>query len=316
MFLFPYNSGDTSTKIITLSSDGFRAFAKELETQKIIRSWRSLDVLSRLKNADKALKSGEYELSPSMTPKQILAKLLTGEIVKRPITIREGLTIWEIAKILEENEICKARDFQSAVTNRSLLAQMGILADSFEGYLFPETYLFNKNTSASSVILAMVELFNAKWTPEREKKANLLDKSKHEIITLASMIEKESGSNTAEQKMISSVFYNRLKINMRLQSDPTAVYLNPNFEGIIKDTDLNDPNAYNTYFITGLPPGPICNPGDKAIEAALSPEASQNLYFVADGKGGHTFSADLESHNIAVTKYREFRLRQQAQNVK
>jgi UPF0755 protein len=184
------------------------------------------------------------------------------------------------------------------------LKELGIAGTSLEGYLFPDTYQFPRNTSAKKIVVAMNDQLQKRWLPEWDDRLKQLSMTKHQALTLASIIEKESGG-VAEQPVISSVFHNRLKKGMKLQADPTVIYGIPNFNGNITKEDLQTPTPYNTYVITGLPPGPIANPGVSAIKAALYPVTTNYLYFVANGQGGHIFSETLDDHNELVNAYQK-----------
>lgn len=302
-FLEPANPGDTKVVLIDVTPEkSFREFAQELESKGLVRTAFSLRAIARFKELDKDLKAGEYELSPSMTPEQILAKIVRGEMVLRRATIKEGARAIEMGPIFEAAGITTAADFSAALLDRELLQQLGVPAQSFEGYLFPETYQFPRNTPAKKVIAAMKGQFDAQWSPEWEGRLKVLGRSKHEAVTLASIVEKESG-NVEEQPKIAGVFLNRLQLGMRLQADPTVIYGIENFNGNITKEDLQRPTPYNTYLIPGLPPGPISSPGRSALNATLFPEQSQYLYFVGNGKGRHVFSETLFDHNNAVNEF-------------
>ena len=199
---------------------------------------------------------------------------------------------------------CRLKDkFIKESRNIEWIDSLNIPSDSLEGYLFPETYHFSKQTSEHKIIHTMVDAFK-----KRVINQELLDRvqrsglSLHEIITLASLIEKETGLNE-ERKHISSVFHNRLRKNMRLQTDPTVIYAINEFNGNIRKKDLNINSPYNTYRYKGLPPGPIASPGLKSITAALNPIKTNHLYFVSRKDGSHHFSSSLEEHNHAVRRY-------------
>jgi UPF0755 protein len=216
------------------------------------------------------------------------------------------MTIREISVVLEEAGIAKAQELQALAYDQYVTNEEGITASSLEGYLFPETYNFRRNTPARKIISVMREEFKKRWQPEWDERARSLNLSPHEIVTLASIIEKESG-NFDEQPIISSVFHNRLKKGMRLQADPTVIYGIKNFNGNLTKLDLITETPYNTYTIDGLPPGPIANPGSAAIKAALYPADTQFYYFVGNRAGRHIFSQDLEQHNQAVNRYQRGR---------
>ncbi len=279
---------------------------EELKLKGLVRFGWSVSIISRLKGEDKKIEAGEYELRASMTPKEILAKLVSGEVVKRVVLLKEGMSIWELGAVAEQAGLVKADEVAAVLTDANLLSKAGISAKSFEGYLFPDTYHFSRPVKAERIVWTMMEEAEKRWRPEWTERALELNLTRHEILTLASIIEKESG-NLEEQPLISSVFHNRLKKGMKLESDPTVVYGITDFDGVITKKHLREPHPYNTYVNFGLPPGPICNPGESAIKAALYPDPnSQYEFFVADGRGGHVFSANLKDHQAAVAQYRAF----------
>ncbi len=303
-FFTPFIPESDKVFLVELASgSSFRSFCDQLESKGIIRSAWMLDFISQVKKSDTKIKAGEYQLSPAMSPQDILNKLSKGEVFKRILTVKEGMDIWQIAKALEDAQILLGTEFIQAVQDRMLLDKLEVTAPSLEGYLFPETYHFSGKQTALAVIWTMVEQFYKKWKPEYDQRLTELNLSKHEIITLASIIEKESG-NQSEQPLISSVFHNRLRSGMKLESDPTLVYGLQDFNGVVLNKHKETESPYNTYKNFGLPPGPIANPGQSAIRAALYPEDSDFLFFVADGKGGHKFSTNLREHNDAVRDYR------------
>ena len=307
-FLEPLDPS-SQEKIIVEIAPGktFTQICRLIQEKGIVRYSWGLSTIARIKQVDTRINAGEYELSSSMSPPQVLRKLVSGDIVRRQVTLREGQTIWELGPALEKVGIITAKDFNPALTDSELLAKAGISAPSFEGYLFPETYLFSRPISASDIIWRMLEEGARHWAPEFTARAAELRMSRHEVLTLASIIEKES-SMFEEQPFISAVFHNRLNQGMKLQADPTVIYGIPNFNGNLTKEDLqNATNPYNTYTHFGLPPGPIANPGDTAIKAALYPADSGFLFFVADGNGRHAFASTLQEHNENVLKYQKNR---------
>lgn len=283
-------------------NDPFQAVAQQLKEKSLIRSSLAFRVTAQLQNKDTQIKAGEYEMSPSMSPREILDRMVRGEMFHRRVTVKEGMSLADIMKTLKEAGIIEPLPFQLALEDREFLESQGIESSSFEGYLFPETYYFPRNTSPKKIIAAMHEQLEKRWLPEWTQRAEILELSKHNVLTLASIIEKESG-NFDEQPVISSVFHNRLKRNMRLQADPTVIYGIKDFNGNITKRDLTTLTPYNTYMIDGLPPGPIANPGINAIKAALYPADTNYLYFVGNGDGEHIFSESLDQHNNAVNQY-------------
>lgn len=280
----------------------FKQVAQSLYEKDLINSKWGLTALARFDGSDKKIVAGEFELTKSMSVLDILKRLASGDVIKRKIVFKEGASIRELGKLLEDAGLLTKNEFDPSLYDRSLLTEAGLTSDSFEGYLFPNTYTFSRPVTARKIIWTMMEEGDNRWKPDFTDRADQLSLSRHEVLTLASIIEKESG-NFDEQPLISSVFHNRLKENMRLQSDPTVIYGIPDFNGNLTREDLDLPTPYNTYTRHGLPPGPICNPGETAIKAALYPAPTQYLYFVADGKGTHAFAATLVDHNRNVQKY-------------
>ena len=275
--------------------------SQELFRQNLIRSANAFQAIALIQDKEKLIKVGEYYISPSMLPAEILQRITSGKTVLHSITIPEGYRITEIANLLEEKDLADKNIFLQQAKNVELLE--GIPTSSLEGYLFPDTYHFGKRTTEAAIINKMVETFKERaLKQEFLKRAEDLGFSYHEIITLASLIEKETGKDS-ERKQISSVFHNRLKKNMLLQTDPTVIYVIDIFDGNIRKRDLKIDSPYNTYLYKGLPPGPIANPGLKSIIAALYPANTSNLYFVSKQDGSHKFSATLNEHNRAVKKY-------------
>jgi len=303
LFLSPASPGNEQVVLFeVVPESSLKTISQTLEQRGIIKNWWTVTYLARMTGKDTKITAGEYELSPSMTPVQVLAKIAGGKPFERRVTLREGASIWELGALLEEAGILTKAEFNPALTDRQLLAAAGIPGDSFEGYLFPNTYHFSRPVTAKKIIWRMMEEGENNWPQNFSERADALKLSRHQVITLASIIEKESG-NVEEQPMISSVFHNRMGRNMKLQSDPTVIYGIPEFNGNLTKADLERPSPYNTYVNAGLPPGPICNPGRKAIEATLFPQETGYLYFVGDGKGSHVFSVTLAEHNTAVAKY-------------
>jgi UPF0755 protein len=302
-FLTPVNPSDTKPRLFEIPPDSsVKTIAKSLEQGGYVKRWWAISYLSRMLGRDRRVSAGEYELSPSMTAVEILNKLVSGQTFERKVTFKEGASIWELGALLEEAGIISRAEFNAALTDRQLLTTAQIPSESFEGYLFPNTYFFSRPVTPRTIIFKMIEEGEGKWPDEFTNRADQLGLNRHQVLTLASIIEKESG-NREEQPLVSSVFHNRLAKNMRLQSDPTVIYGIPEFNGDLTRADLERPSPYNTYTIDGLPPGPICNPGESAIRAALYPAETTYLYFVGDGQGAHVFSTTLTEHNAAVSRY-------------
>ena len=284
----------------------FSAVVRKLRAQRVIPNEKLFSLWARLTGSDKKIQWGVYRFDPSLAPQEVLHRLVTGKRVFFMVTIPEGLTIKEIAELLAKMQIADREKFLAAAADPELLTTLGLLDKGLEGYLFPNTYQFTPMTSEREIILTMAEQFRKASEPIWAQLGSGHNLNRHEIITLASIIEKETGVE-AERPWISAVFHNRLKRNMALQSDPTVIYGLKEFDGNLTRKDLKDQNPYNTYRIPALPPGPICNPSLASIKAALQPADVPYLFFVSKNDGTHIFSQDLESHNQAVRTHQPVR---------
>jgi len=264
--------------------------------------------LAIAKRARRLIRAGEYEFSTSMTPSALMDKLLHGDTKKYPVTIPEDYTMEQIAARLLKDKLISENDFFDLAEDQAFIRSLGINAETLEGYLFPETYNLERSMTTRQILRMMVNQFWKKVTPEMIAKAAAMGLSTHQFVTLASMVGKES-SVSSEKPLISAVFHNRLKKGMRLQSDPTAVYDLENFKGKVLRSHLKRNSPYNTYVISGLPPGPIANPGLDSLKATLEPEAVNYLYFVSKGDGSHFFSASMDMHIEAISRFRNTRIK-------
>jgi UPF0755 protein len=259
--------------------------------------------LTVIKNARRHIRAGEYEFNTSLTPNAIIEKLIRGDIKKYKVTIPEDFSLKEIVDRLKEYKLIDEDDFLEMAGDEDFLKSLNIQVDSIEGYLFPDTYFFDRSMSPRQIMKIMVSQFWKKITPEMIKRAEEMKLDVHKLVTFASIIGKESG-NDAEKPMISAVFHNRLRKRMRLQSDPTSVYDLDSFEGKVLRSHLRRKSPYNTYVIKDLPPGPIANPGVASLKAVLYPAPVNYLYFVSKKDGSHFFSASLSEHKKAINRYR------------
>lgn len=284
------------------SGQAFGETIRQLQTAGIVRSPRRFEILARMKRLDTKIQAGEYWLSADVTPSKLLHQLASGKVRMHTLTLPEGYAIQQYAAIVEEKGLASAEDFLAVAQDPNLAHEYGIPGNTLEGYLFPDTYHFPKGLPPKHLIDHLIAKFWTVFTPKWEERLRDLNMTLHEIVTLASIIEKETGA-PSERKLISSVFHNRLKKNMRLQSDPTVIYGLKDFSGNLTKKDLETPTPYNTYTNGGLPPGPIANPGVEALEAALYPANTNYLYFVSKNNGAHQFSSSLKEHNRAVQKY-------------
>lgn len=285
-----------------LPGENFTSLSSKLKQQGIIANIHYFKLLALFRGDDKKLKAGEYPLSAAMTPNQVLDALVDGKTYLHRLTIPEGFTLKQIAEELRTNELGQADEFIALAADPQYVSSFEIDARSLEGYLFPDTYYFPKTATTKMIISKMVERFDEQFPTQWNDRAKALGRTVHEIVTLASIIEKETGASF-ERPLIASVFHNRLKRKMRLESDPTVIYGIPNFDGNIKRKHLREMTPYNTYRIKGLPPGPIANPGRDAIKAALYPDKTDYLFFVSKKDTTHHFSKTIREHQNAVRKY-------------
>lgn len=285
------------------SGEGFASINGRLSQQKLIKSAKLFHRYSQFKKVMTSFKSGDYLIKPGMTMANIIDLFVSGQSVTISVTIPEGKNMYDVGKILEERSIVSYDDFIAAAKDETLIKELGIEAQTAEGYLYPETYQFTKNTPARTVVATMVRLFNQKVSSFDFTHPIL--KTRHEIVTLASIVEKETGASW-ERPMIAGVFKNRLKKKMRLQSDPTIIYHKyETWDGNIRRSDIQRTTPYNTYRIPGLPIGPISNPGAAAIQAVLEPDKHNYLFFVSKNDGTHIFSETYRQHRAAVDEWQK-----------
>jgi len=252
------------------------------------------------------LPAGEFELTAGKNPVELLWQLSRARPLQHAVTIPEGLRATDIAEIFARDGWGDRKRFMELVASPSFAESLKITGvASLEGYLYPDTYyLIKADYSAEKLIRMLVARFRQVYGQMAADYAGGL--SRHEIVIMASIVEKETG-NPSERPLIASVFLNRLKLRMRLQSDPTVIYGIENFSGNLTRKDLKTPSPYNTYVIPALPVGPICNPGGDAIRAVFQPSQDKSLYFVSKNNGSHYFSKSLAEHNRAVYKYQKKR---------
>jgi UPF0755 protein len=281
----------------------FRQVAALLERERLVPSRVGFLLLGRLTLADRRIIPGEYALHGGMAPREILAKLLAGQVVLHPVTIPEGYTVAQIAALLEEKGLTNAKEFLARAQDREfILSTLHLDLPNLEGYLFPDTYHFSRHAKAKEMITTMIDRFWQTFTPDWRGRAQDIHMTVHQVLTLASIIEKETGAD-GERELIASVFHNRLQKRIPLQSDPTVIYGMTSFDGNLRRRDLEKTTPYNTYRVVGLPPGPIANPGAHSIRATLYPASTTYLYFVSKNNGTHQFSSTLTEHNLAVDRY-------------
>lgn len=289
--LFTVHPGDPLSRV-----------ARRLAEDGLVRDARAVEWLARWRGAAGSLRVGEYRLQASLTPGEILARLTAGRVATYEVAIPEGFTAVQVAARLEEAGLADSQAFVRAVEDAELARELGVPANRLEGYLYPETYRLPRGLSAEAVVEVMVEQFQQVWA-EFAPHAAARGLSLHEVVTLASIVEKETGA-AEERPRIASVFANRIARRMRLESDPTVIYGIPDFDGNLRRRDLeNEENPYNTYRIAGLPPGPIASPGREALAAVVDPEQSDYLFFVSKNDGTHAFSRTYREHVNNVNRY-------------
>ncbi len=281
--------------------ESFASVNYRLHKQNLIKNKKIFHRYAQFNHLMTKIKQGNFTIPPGSSMIDIIELLISSKgqtFIK--VTIPEGKNLYEIAEILAKKNITPKSDFIKVAKNTHFIEKLGIKAETLEGRLYPETYFFSKGMTPEDVALKFVSTFN-------EKTSNLdfsqSDLSQEEILTLASIIEKETGASF-ERPIISGVFHNRLKKGMRLQSDPTTIYgIYERFNGNLKKEHLLEKTPYNTYKINGLPKGPIANPGRKSLEAALQPEKHPFLYFVSKNDGTHIFSKSYKEHKAAVENW-------------
>lgn len=305
--LSPEDPGRVLSFVIEPGS-AFITIARNLEAEGLITDADMFVGLAQVNDLTGKVRAGEFHLSTGWVPNQILTEITTTPGVMQKFTLREGLNWWQVAARVEKAGLGSAELFQQAVHDPELLKKYNIPAESAEGYLFPETYMFTKAHDMSETALA--ELMIKEFF--RQAKGAFGDmlpapQKLHELVVLASIIEKETG-DPSERFRIAGVYTNRLKRPMRLQADPTTIYgLGQEFDGNLRFKHLEDKrNPYNTYQHDGLPPGPICSPGADALKSAAFPEPHRFFYFVAKGDGTSHFSKTLDEHNKAVARFQRW----------
>jgi UPF0755 protein len=300
-FLISPGQGSVVCNISFPPGSGIRKLANELKAGGVIRSSWHFVLMTRLRGDAHRLQAGEYRFSDEMTPDMILKKIVSGEVDYRKFTLPEGYSMYQAAELLEQKGYFRKGAFLGKCRDKALLVRLGIKEESAEGYLYPATYNLSRGGNEELLLEQMIGQFNKVYAGIQGLKS-AGGFSRNEIVTLASIIEKEAVS-ADEKPLISSVFHNRLRIGMPLQSDPTAVYGVRAFSGKVSKADIQRPSPYNTYLKKGLPPGPIGNPGSDAVQAAMNPAKTDFLYFVARQDGTHQFSRNLAEHNRAVVRY-------------
>ena len=281
--------------------------ARSLEAKGLIRDARAAQVFARAEEIASQLKVGEYELSAAQSTPEILQVLVEGRVQTHSVSIPEGLRASEIADRVEAAGLAQRDAFLAIVQDPDAAKKRGLEAETLEGYLYPDTYRFAKGLPAERIVDAMVDEFRSVYAELAAEADPPLDFTMHEVVTLASIVEKETGA-AHERPLIAAVFLNRLRRGMRLETDPSVIYGVPNFDGNLRRVHLRDAsNPYNTYKIRALPPGPIASPGREALRAVFHSADTPYLYFVSRNDGTHIFSKTYAEHDKAVNRYQRRR---------
>jgi UPF0755 protein len=304
----PYRKFTEDKLLVAIpSGTSLDSASRLLTTKGVVKDPWLLKGLFYYNRTQAKMKAGEYVFDRALTPFEVYDKLLRGEQQYLVITVPEGTNTFDLPAILAKEGI-KPEAVQAAMKSPLVLADLQSIDPGIhncEGFLFPETYFFTKTDDAEKILLKMIGEFKKRFLSQIRTRAQELGMSVLNVVTLASLIEKETGQGS-ERRLISGVFHNRLKHSMLLQCDPTVIYalrLTNDYKGTLTRADLQKQSPYNTYVTPGLPPGPICNPGAAAIQAAMNPETTDKLYFVSKNDGTHYFSATLQEHNRAVQQY-------------
>jgi UPF0755 protein len=298
----PIDNRTLDTTIYIPRGAGFFEIVDILDQAGMVKQKSLFVLLTLLKGGARQIKAGEYDLATSMSSFDVLDKLIRGEIKFHKVTIPEDYTLKQIADRLVAEHLVSEENFIRVATDPVFLASLNIAAASAEGYLYPDTYHFNRNMRTQEIVETMIRQFWKKITPQMMDRAKELGMTTTQMVALASLIGKETGYKEEKAK-VSAVFHNRLKKGMRLQSDPTAIYSLTDYQSVVRRKHLDTDTPYNTYKIMGLPPGPIANPGIDSLLAALYPAPVNYLYFVSNNDGTHQFTTTFAAHTQAVLKY-------------
>lgn len=296
----------TSARVMVPRGASLRVAAESLAAQGVIGSPRVFRLFARLTGAETAIKPGTYQFASDAGYRDVLDALVTGRGLIATVVIPEGFDVRDIAPALAKALRVPEDSVRVAVTDTAWQRELDIPVPSLEGYLFPATYTFAEGTTAREAVNAMIERFLEVWKPEWDARLQAMNISRHDAITMASIVEKEA-RKAEERPLISAVYWNRVKKRMPLQADPTVQYALPQHVARVLYKDLEVESKYNTYKYPGLPPGPIASPGEASIAAALAPAEVPYLFFVARPDGSHQFTETFEEHTRAIARIRTAR---------
>jgi UPF0755 protein len=302
----PYRGYEAAEQFVELpSGTGSQAIGERLVAAGIVRDVATFRTALWMSNKGRHLKAGEYRFDHPMTPFEVIDKIARGDVFVISVTIPEGLTFVEMAKIFESHGLGTAESFVKAAKDPAPIHGIDPAARDLEGYLFPETYALSRHTDAIKFTRMMVARFEKVFTPELRQAAAARSLTIRQAVTLASIVEKET-AKADERPLVAAVYTTRLRIGMPMQCDPTVIYgltKAGRYDGNIHKDDLSFDSPYNTYRYPGLPPGPIASPGRASLEAAVHPADADYLYFVSRNDGSHEFARTLEEHNRNVQKF-------------
>ena len=310
----PINSDSKkkSTIIIIPRGSTFEKVTAKIKENGMLPYPRLYHYLAKNMGAHSRVQSGEFEIQHYWNTHELLKFLISGKSILHRITIPEGINFAEIATRLNNANLANKKIILSLINDPDLIQKTGVPeAKSLEGFLFPETYFFSRAETERQILATMIAQYRKIFNFEFRKRTKEIGMTEYEILILASIVEKETG-NASERPLIASVFHNRIKRRMRLDSDPTVIYGIKNFDGNLTRKHLRNPTPYNTYTRYGLPPTPITNPGLESLKSTLFPAKNKFLYFVARGDGTSKFSKTLREHNKAVWYFQKVRKNRQA----
>lgn len=292
-----------AARVVVPKGASVRVAAESLAANGVIGSTRLFRLFARLSGAATEIKPGAYRFAADAGYRDVLDALVTGRGLMRTVVIPEGFDLRDITPVLAKTLRVPEDSVRAAVTDTAWLRELNVPVPSLEGYLFPATYTFADGTSAREAVNAMIERFLDVWKPEWDARLTAMAISRHDALAMASIIEKEA-RKAEERPLISAVYWNRVKKGMLLQADPTVQYALPAHVGRVLYKDLEVESKYNTYKYLGLPPGPIANPGEASIAAALAPADVPYLFFVARPDGSHQFTETFDDHTRAIAQIR------------
>jgi UPF0755 protein len=296
------NAGE-KVRVTVAEGAPFGRIVDDLAANHLIRRAWSLKFFAQATQSDRKVHRGTYEFARGTTPIDMLHAFVNGDILSVRVTIPEGYTMWQVSAAFNTAGV-DSLAMMNAIHDPDLVNSLQIPTGTVEGYLYPDTYRVPFGSDAGDIVAQMLTKYHAVWTPDFEARARELGMSRHQVMTLASIIEAEA-RDPMERPLVSAVYHNRLKINMKLDADPTVAYAKGGYHGHLYYKDLELESPYNTYRHAGLPPGPIGNPGVGSIRAALFPDTTSHaLFFVARGDGRHDFSNTLKEHDAAVRRAR------------